>query len=65
MIIRTPSAALQARIEAIGDGPLVVREASRWQQTSDVLHHDGSELSEPEQRRVAGLIAADDAEPFK
>jgi hypothetical protein len=65
MIIRMPSPALRKRIKAIGDEPLVVREASRWQQTSDVLHHDGSELSEPERIRVLGLLAADDAEPFK
>ncbi len=67
MIIRTPSPALVQRIVAAGEmGPLLVThlpdggaEVSRPADISD----DGA-LSEPEQRRVAGLIAADDAEPF-
>ena len=67
MIIRTPSPALRARIVAAGEmGRLLVTslpdggaEVSRPSGVSD----DGA-LSEPEQRRVAGLVAADDAEPF-
>jgi hypothetical protein len=62
MIIRTPSPALRRRIEAIGDGPLIARDIVPGE--TRVLRWSGSELSEPEQRRVAGLLAADDAEPF-
>jgi hypothetical protein len=63
VIIRTPSSALRKRIRAIGDAPIIV--VTVYSRTVKLSHPDGSELSEPEQRRVAGLIAADDAEPFK
>jgi hypothetical protein len=63
MIIRTPSAALIRRIKAAGEaGQLSVRGCTSV--LAEVIHRDGTDLSEPEQRRVAGLVAADDAEPF-
>jgi len=62
-IRRNTSPALRERIRAAGeDAPIVVRWDASTHTT--VLRADGSELSEPEQRRVAGLVAADDAEPF-
>lgn len=70
MIIRNPSPALVQRICAAGEmGSLLVThlpdgraEVSRGAYAAEDA--DGSALSEPEQRRVAGLVAADDAEPF-
>lgn len=62
-VIRAPSAALRRRIVAIGDaGPLVVRVRGA---TAEVRRADGSALSDPERRRIAGLVAADDAEAFE
>jgi hypothetical protein len=62
-VIRAPSAALRRRIEAMGEvGPIVVHARGA---TAEVRRADGSELSDPERRRVAGLVAADDAEAFE
>ena len=62
-MIRIPSPALAARIRAAGEtGPLLVKYRSACH--ASVTRADGSETSEVEQRRVAGLVAADDAEPF-
>jgi hypothetical protein len=55
---RIPSAALAARIRAAGERyPLHVVERI-------VRHHDGSDMTEAECRRVLGLVAADAAERF-
>jgi len=62
-MIRIPPPALAARIRAAGEtGPLLVEYRSACH--ASVTRADGSETSEVEQRRVAGLVAADDAEPF-
>lgn len=53
---------LAERLRACGDEPLQVAMSLRF--GVDVLRADGSELSEHEQRRVEGVLAAHRVEPF-
>lgn len=68
MIIRTPSPALRARIITAGENGYPLTVTDMCEDGRSVVRRRGWELgwklSEPEQRRVAGLLAADDAESF-
>lgn len=55
---------ITGELDVFATGPMPWREWPAEQWKTRVLRAHGRDLSDPEQRRVAGLVAADDAEPF-